>query len=159
MGFYFEKILNMVKKTTKRTVLVGNENAASGSGKKNSLFKKNPRNFRIGGDIQPKRYLTRFVRWPKYIRIQRQKRILMQRLKVPPTIAQFNSTIERDQASKLLKLLAKYSPETRAQKKDRLATAAADKTAEKGAKPVHIKFGLNHITKLVEDKKAKLVVI
>jgi len=150
----------MVKKTNtgKRTVLVESAGKAS-SAAKNPLFKKNVRNYRIGGDIQPKRDLTRFVRWPKYIRIQRQKRILMQRLKVPPTIAQFNSTIERDQASKLLKLLAKYSPETRAQKKDRLATAAADKTAEKGAKPVHIKFGLNHITKLVEDKKAKLVVI
>lgn len=36
-----------------------------------ALFEKNPRNFRIGGNIQPKRDLTRFVRWPKYIRIQR----------------------------------------------------------------------------------------
>jgi len=123
------------------------------------LFKKNPRNFRIGGDIQPKRNLTRFVKWPKYIRIQRQKRILMQRLKVPPSIAQFSSTIERDQASKLLKLLAKYSPETRAEKKTRLAEAAANKAAEKSAKPVHIKFGLNHVTQLVEEKRAKLVVI
>lgn len=123
------------------------------------MFKKNPRNFRIGGDIQPKRNLTRFVKWPKYIRIQRQKRILMQRLKVPPSIAQFQSTIERDQASKLLKLLAKYSPETRAEKKGRLAEAAANKSAEKSAKPVHIKFGLNHVTQLVEEKRAKLVVI
>jgi len=123
------------------------------------LFKKNPRNFRIGGDIQPKRDLTRFVRWPKYIRIQRQKRILMQRLKVPPAIAQFNSTIERDQASKLLKLLAKYSPETRAEKKNRLVQAAGQKSANIGAKPVHIKFGLNHVTQLVEENRAKLVVI
>jgi len=68
----------MVRKTTaKRTVLVGDASAAAGSGKKNPLFKKNPRNFRIGGDIQPKRDLTRFVKWPKYIRIQRQRRILM----------------------------------------------------------------------------------
>jgi len=49
--------------------------AASGSGKgagkkvKSPLFDKNPRNFRIGGHIQPKRDLTRFVKWPKYIRI------------------------------------------------------------------------------------------
>lgn len=83
----------------------------------------------------------------------------MQRLKVPPSIAQFSHTIERDQASKLLKLLAKYSPETRKEKKTRLATAAADKSAEKGAKPVHVKFGLNHVTQLVEEKRAKLVVI
>merc|ERR1719199_447581 len=151
----------MVKKTgAKRTTLVTNEGAALGSGKKNTLFKKNPRNFRIGGDIQPKRDLTRFVKWPKYIRIQRQKRILMQRLKVPPTIAQFQSTIERDQASKLLKLLAKYSPETRAEKKARLqASAAAKGDKPSGPKPLHIKFGLNHVTQLVEDGTAKLVVI
>jgi len=88
-----------VKKTNtgKRTVLVESAGKGASSAAKNPLFKKNVRNFRIGGDIQPKRDLTRFVRWPKYIRIQRQKRILMQRLKVPPTIAQFNSTIERDQ--------------------------------------------------------------
>ena len=29
----------------------------------------------------------------------------------------------------------------------------------KNAKPYHLKFGLNHVTKLIEDKKAKLVVI
>jgi len=109
------------KTTTKRTVLVAAQGSGANSAAKNPLFKKNPRNFRIGGDIQPKRDLTRFVRWPKYIRIQRQKRILMQRLKVPPPIAQFNNTIEKDQASKLLKLLAKYSPETRSEKKNRLA--------------------------------------
>lgn len=51
---------------------------SSGSTKvKNTLFKKEPKNFRLGGDIQPKRDLTRFVRWPRYVRIQRQKRILM----------------------------------------------------------------------------------
>ena len=49
----------------------------------------------IGGNIQPKRDLTRFVRWPKYVRLQRQRRILYQRLKVPPTIAQFTQTLDR----------------------------------------------------------------
>merc|ERR1712062_902954 len=34
----------------------------------NPLFEKRPRNFGIGQDIQPKRDLSRFVRWPKYIR-------------------------------------------------------------------------------------------
>lgn len=57
--------------------------------KKNPLFEKRPRNFRIGGDIQPKRDLTRFVKWPRYITLQRQKRVLLRRLKVPPAIAQF----------------------------------------------------------------------
>lgn len=99
------------------------------------------------------------MKWPKYIRIQRQKRILYQRLKVPPTIAQFQNTIEKNEAAKLLKLLAKYSPETRQEKKARLQKEAEAKGAAKTAKPIHLKFGLNHVTTLVEEGKAKLVVI
>jgi len=41
---------------------------------KNPLLEKRPRNFGIGQDIQPKRDLTRFVKWPKYVRLQRQKK-------------------------------------------------------------------------------------
>ena len=85
-----------------------------------SLFKKDARNHRIGGAIQPVRNLTRFVKWPKYIRIQRQKRIMFLRLKSPPAIAQFQATIDKNQASSLLKLLAKYSPEDKKEKKTRL---------------------------------------
>jgi len=48
-----------------------------------------------GQDIQPKRDLSRFVRWPKYIRLQRQLAILKQRLKVPPTINQFTQALDR----------------------------------------------------------------
>jgi large subunit ribosomal protein L7Ae len=137
-------------------MVVGNDKSA---GSKNSLFKKAPKNFRIGGDIQPVRNLTRFVKWPKYVRIQRQKRILLQRLKVPPTINQFSNTIDKNQAAKLLKLMAKYMPETRAEKKLRLKAAAEKGGAGKTAKPVHIKFGLNHVTTLVEQGAAKMVVI
>ena len=49
----------------------------------------------LGGDIQPKRDLSRFVKWPKYIRLQRQKTILYQRLKVPPSINQFTQTLDK----------------------------------------------------------------
>ena len=38
-----------------------------------------------GQDIQPKRDLTRFVKWPRYIRLQWQRAILYKWLKVPPT--------------------------------------------------------------------------
>ena len=55
----------------KKVVTSAGAGRAGGRGEKNPLFSKNPRNFRIGGDIQPKRDLTRFVKWPKYIRIQR----------------------------------------------------------------------------------------
>ena len=51
----------------------------------NPLLEKRPRNFGIGQDIQPQRDLSRFVKWPKYIRLQRQKVVLQTRLKVPPS--------------------------------------------------------------------------
>jgi large subunit ribosomal protein L7Ae len=58
-----------------------------------------------------------------------------------------------------LKLLAKYSPESRAEKKKRLQKQAEQKGAKVGPKPNHLKFGLNHVTTLCEEKKAKLVVM
>lgn len=48
----------------------------------NPLFEKRTRTFGIGGDLPPKQDLTRFVKWPEYVRLQRQKVILNQRLKV-----------------------------------------------------------------------------
>jgi len=130
----------------------------------NVLFEKRPRSFGIGGHIQPKRDLTRFVRWPKYIKIQRQRRILLQRLKVPPTINQFSKTLDKGSAKQLFKLLNKYKPETKQAKKKRLLATAAAKTKGEAAsqpakKPNVVKFGINHITTLIEQKKAKLVVI
>jgi len=62
---------------------------------KNPLFDSRPRNFGIGGDIQPKRDLSRFVRWPKYIRLQRQKAVLQTRLKIPPAVNQFYTTLDK----------------------------------------------------------------
>lgn len=48
----------------------------------NPLFEKRSKSFGIGGDLPPKADLTRFVKWPEYVRLQRQKVILNQRLKV-----------------------------------------------------------------------------
>ncbi|PAV55612.1 hypothetical protein WR25_09937 [Diploscapter pachys] len=62
---------------------------------KNPLFEKRPRTFHIGGDIQPKRDLTRFVKWPKYVRLQRQKAVLLKRLRIPPPVNQFRSTLDK----------------------------------------------------------------
>jgi len=129
---------------------------------KSSLFEKAPRSYRLGGSIQPKRDLTRFVRWPKYVRLQRAKKIMLMRLKVPPAIHQFNCTIDKNQAAHVLKLCKKYMPETREAKKNRLMEMAQQKKAGqevKTKKPVVLKYGLNHVTTLVENKVAKLVVI
>jgi hypothetical protein len=42
------------------------------------------------------------------------------RLKVPPAIAQFQNTLDRNTAAQAFKLLNKYRPETKVQKKERL---------------------------------------
>jgi large subunit ribosomal protein L7Ae len=69
----------------------------------------------------------------------------------------------------LFKLLKKYSPEDKKQRRSRLvaeAKAKAESTSHvilenttQKARPFHLKFGLNHVTKLIEERKAKLVVI
>merc|ERR1712205_276290 len=93
---------------------------------KNAIEKKG-RTFSIGGDIMPKRDLTRFVR---------AKMTLLKRIKIPPAINQFQNTFDKRQASQLFRLLNNIKPETRAAKKERLTaqaekTAAGDKSASK----------------------------
>ncbi|KAL4972541.1 clathrin adaptor complex small chain-domain-containing protein [Aspergillus desertorum] len=137
---------------------------SSKKGPKNPLIEKRSRNFGIGQDIQPKRNLGRFVKWPEYVRLQRQKKILNLRLKVPPSIAQFQNTLDRNTAAQTFKFLNKYRPETKVEKKERLhaeATAVAEgkKKEDVSKKPYNVKYGLNHVVGLVENKKASLVLI
>merc|ERR1712188_77799 len=155
MGIPRDRRDNMVKKVSKAS-------APKVEFPKNAIEKK-PRTFSVGGDIlPPKRDLTRFVKWPKYIRLQRAKMTLLKRIKIPPAINQFAQTFDKRQASQLFRLLNNLKPETKAAKKERLAgesakMAAVDKSASK--KPVCVKMGINHVTTLVEEKKAKLVII
>merc|ERR1711920_934685 len=105
---------------------------------------------------------NRFVRWPKFVRLQRMKRVMLMRLKVPPAINQFNMAIDKNQAASLFRLMKKYVPETREAKKARLLEMAQQKKEGqevKTKKPQVIKYGLNHVTTLVENKAAKLVII
>jgi len=129
----------------------------------NPLFEKRPKNFGIGQNIQPKRDLSRFVKWPKYIRIQRQKAVLQKRLKVPPPINQFTQTLDKATAVKLFSLLQPYRPESILAKKQRLKKMAEAKAKGKDIqpkkKPIFVKSGTNTVTKLVEQKKAQLVII
>lgn len=128
------------------------------------LFPKAPRNYGIGRSIRHAVDLSRFVRWPRYVRIQRQRAILKKRLKVPPAINQFTKAVDKNQASTLFRLLTHYRPESRDAKNKRLKAAAATSVKGKAEvaktdKPYLLKYGLNHVTTLVENKKAKLVVI
>ncbi len=130
---------------------------------KHPLSQPSPRNFRFGNDIRPRIVKSRFVKFPRYVELQRQKRVLMKRLKCPPAIAQFFEPLDKDESNKLFKILEKYAPETKKEKKERLKNDAKDKVKGKdkkdGKKPVSLKCGLNHVTFLVEKKRAKLVLI
>jgi len=149
------------KKPVKTTNKTAKKSTADVS--RDMLFPSNKRNYRVGGDIQHSADLSRFVRWPKYIRLQRQKKILQQRLKVPPTLNQFKNTLNKNEAADLFRLLDNYQPETKAEKKERikamaLAKSKGEEVQKTDAKAV-IKFGINHVVELIEAQKAKLVVI
>merc|ERR1712127_1033135 len=87
---------------------------------------------------------------------------LYQRLKVPPSVNQFTKTLSKNEAMTVFQLLNKYRPETPAAKKQRVKEAAAA-AASGGSAPDRaanqVKYGLKHVTTLVEEKKAQLVLI
>merc|ERR1712160_210371 len=94
------------------------------------VWEKKAKNFGIGQDIQPKRDLSRYVKWPKYVRIQRQRKVLYKNLSI-----------------NLFKLLHKYRPEDKQSKKERVQGEAEKKEAgaeDDKKKPISIKFGINH---------------
>lgn len=117
---------------------------------------------RLGVRAPLKKDLTRYVRWPLYIRVQRQRSILMKRLKVPPAIAQFNACIDKNQKIELMKVLEALKPESKVAKRNRIreeAKARAEKKQVASKKPICIVDGLKEVVSAIEKGKAKLVVI
>eukprot|EP00178_Gracilaria_changii_P006041 TRINITY_DN20372_c0_g1_i2.p2 TRINITY_DN20372_c0_g1~~TRINITY_DN20372_c0_g1_i2.p2 ORF type:complete len:271 (-),score=59.55 TRINITY_DN20372_c0_g1_i2:32-844(-) len=128
------------------------------------LFKSRPKIFGIGGALRPKGAINlyRYVKWPRYVKLQRQKQVLLNRIKVPPAINQFRHALDKNHASELFRLLNKYRPETRQDKSKRLleeakVRAAGNEVAK--SKPVVVKYGLDNVTRIIEQNEAKLVVI
>jgi len=84
-------------------------------------------------------------------------------LKVPPPINQFSQALDRQTASQLFRLLDKYRPETKQQKKTRLKERAEERAKGKGDAPTKrppvVRAGTNTVTTLVEQKKAQIVLI
>merc|ERR1712168_1025939 len=82
---------------------------------------------------------------------------------VPQPINQFSQALDKQTATQLFKLLDKYRPETKQDKKDRLRARAEARAAGKEDTPTKrgpvVRHGVNTVTTLVEKKKAKLVVI
>jgi len=115
-----------------------------------------------GGVLTKGASLGRLMKWPKYVQLQRQRKVLLQRLKIPPALNIFNQACSRDFAGKLVRFAKNYSPETKKQKELRLRAWA--KLQSEGqpipSKKVNIlKMGFNHVTNLIEMGRAKLVII
>jgi len=102
--------------------------------------------FQTGRDIQPKRDLSRFIKWPLYIQMQRERKILFQRLKIPPIIHQFSKSLDRNIVKQLIFTLSKY-------KKNATGSFSKKKNL------IFIKHGINNITNLIQKKKALFIVI
>merc|ERR1740123_2807742 len=92
------------------------------------------------------------MRWPKYIRVQRQEQVLKQRLKVPPAIALFDRAADKTLANQCFKLFKEYQPPTRAQRKQRLRELAKLKAEAEAAED-----GDAALAKLVNMKTATAV--
>ncbi|BHF60494.1 hypothetical protein AAHC03_0639 [Spirometra sp. Aus1] len=131
--------------------------------KKNPLIQKRPRNFGIGQAIQPRRNVYRFVKWPKYVLLQRQKAILKKRLKIPPPINQFNEALDRATSLQVFNLCNKYKPQSKQSKKAQL-THRAQKRADGApdaptARKAVLKSGVREVTASIMQKKAQLVLV
>jgi len=149
----------LATKSTKKVAVVKTFHASHAH-----LFPKTPRNYGVGRFVRPKTDLSRYVKWPRYIRLQRQRAVLKKRLKVPPAINQFAKALDKNQAANLFRLLAHYRPESKQEKSKRLKEKAESQVKGVAApksttKPLFVKYGLNHVTELIESKKAKLIVI
>jgi large subunit ribosomal protein L7Ae len=136
--------------------------------KEATLFVPRPKNFGIGNDLKPRHDVTRFVRWPNYVRQQRQKAVLLRRMKIPPAINQFSMNVDSTTKKALFKFAGKYRKETKAARNTRLKEEAEAKVKDPKAKPSkksktagRFEFitGLSKITRSIEQKKAKLVLI
>eukprot|EP00668_Euglena_longa_P048182 GGOE01065246.1.p1 GENE.GGOE01065246.1~~GGOE01065246.1.p1 ORF type:complete len:300 (-),score=60.70 GGOE01065246.1:78-977(-) len=132
-------------------------------GKPTQLFESRPKNYTVGQDLPHKRDLSRFVRWPAYIKRQRQKRILLKRLRVPPAINQFNHTVDRHLKKELFKFALKYKPESAFERRKRLKAEAEAKLKDPKAPASlpgpRLYCGAQRVFRLVEQKRAKLVLI
>jgi len=150
-----------------------------------AIFQARPKNWTTGVSMPPKRDLTHFVKWPLYVRLARQKRILLNRLKCPPAINMFRHSLDKSTAVNLFKLMAKMRPEEEAarrkrriengkrlaevmkppkegEKVDAKARRAAHKQLLKemaAQRPICLHYGLNNVTHLITRNKAQLVVI
>ncbi|KAM0671531.1 60S ribosomal protein L8 [Ordospora colligata] len=91
----------------------------------------------------------------KEILIKKKINKLANAIRIPPAINQFKTFLSEHDTKKVVDLFMKYRPENRAEKKIRLES----ENPRGGPKPILVKFGLKHVTDLIETNTAKFVLI
>ncbi|AFN82542.1 60S ribosomal protein L7A [Encephalitozoon romaleae SJ-2008] len=99
--------------------------------------------------------LTKEQKMEKELLIKKKINKLANAIRIPPAINQFKTFLSEDDTKKFINLFMNYRPENKEEKKARLKS----EDPKKGPKPILVKFGLKHVTNLIETKKAKLVLI
>lgn len=89
--------------------------------------------------------------------IAAKKEALINALRMPPCINQFRTHLPDNDFQEIRKIFKAYQPESKKERKIRIKLE--EKEGRKGEKPVIVKSGIRHVTDLVEQKKAKLVLI
>jgi large subunit ribosomal protein L7Ae len=103
-----------------------------------------------------KKDLARFIKWPKYIKIQRQRRIFSQKLKIPPAVFQFSRTLDKNMTNQLFQLLSNYKPND-IRKDKNFSKKNLEKKRPKNT--ISIKHGIDTVSKLIKNGKSLFVLI
>lgn len=103
----------------------------------------------------PRDYTQKAEREERKTLIKERVDLYKNALRIPPSINQFNTTLNEDDTTHILDFFLKYRPENRNEKKKRLQ----QENPREGIKPVLSKCGIKHVVSLIEQKKAKLVLI
>lgn len=102
-----------------------------------------------------KEKLTKEQKEEKELFIKKKISKLANAIKIPPAINQFKTVLDEESTKKMVELFKKYRPETSEERLERLK----QEDPKAGAKPIIVKKGIRHVTRLIETKKAKFVVI
>ncbi len=124
-------------------------------------FIPSPKQFIVGENIRPKKDLSRFVRWPKYIKIQRQRKILFKKLKIPLVLNQFTRVLDKNLSKKIFQFLSRYKvKKKKIHRNQNKKNFIGKKKSKKNQKQLFfLKHGINNIANLVRKKKVLFVLI
>jgi len=131
-------------------------NMLNESGPLSSDYEKREKYNSTGNRFFFKKDLSRFVKWPKYIKIQRQRRVFCQKLKIPPAIFQFTKTLDKNMTNQIFNLLSSYK-KNESQKKLKSFKKNLENIQIKNF--ISIKHGINTVAKLIKNQKSLFVLI